>query len=133
MHGVKKTDCPGTFYSWIHYLKKQGCPLPDVVPENLREKSMRENHEIVKVSIMEEIKVTSHKRAKKPKATYEEMFANLPHKIIPVDALSEEERLCPICDTLMEPIGKEVVRTELKYHLAKLERIDYVVSTYACI
>ena len=80
----------------------------------------------------EEINVTSHKRTKKPKATYEEMFANLPHKIIMVDALSEEERLCPICDTLMEPLGKEVVRTELKYHPAKLERIDYVATTYAC-
>ena len=80
----------------------------------------------------EEIKVTSHKRVRKPKATYEEMFAHLPHKVIPVDALSEEERLCPICDTLMEPIGKEVVRTELKYYPAKLERIDYVATTYAC-
>lgn len=80
----------------------------------------------------EEIKVTSHKRARKPKATYEEMFAHLPHKVIPVDVLSEEERLCPICDTLMEPIGKEVVRTELKYYPAKLERIDYVATTYAC-
>ena len=49
-----------------------------------------------------------------------------------MDAFSEEERLCPICDTLMESIGKEVVRTELKYHPAKLERIDYVATTYAC-
>ena len=32
----------------------------------------------------------------------------------------------------MEPIGKEVVRTELKYQPAKLERIDYVATTYAC-
>ena len=80
----------------------------------------------------EEIKVTSHKRCRKNKATYEEMFTNLPHKIVPVDALSEDERICPICDTLMKPIGKEVVRTELKYHPATLERIDYVAATYAC-
>ena len=80
----------------------------------------------------EEINVTSHKRSRKPKATYEEMFENLPHQIIQVDALSEEERYCPICDTVMKPIGKEVVRTELKYHPAKLERIDYVANTYAC-
>ena len=45
---------PGTFYSWIHYLKKQGSPLPDVVPEKLREKAVRETHEIVKVNIVEE-------------------------------------------------------------------------------
>lgn len=45
---------PGTFYSWIHYLKKQGCRLPDAVPENLRDKPVKENHEIVKVDIVEE-------------------------------------------------------------------------------
>ena len=50
----EKQIAPGTFYSWIHYLKKQGCTLPDVVPENLREKPVRENHEIVKVNIVEE-------------------------------------------------------------------------------
>ena len=32
----------------------------------------------------------------------------------------------------MEPIGKEVVRTELKYYPAKLEQIDYVANTYVC-
>lgn len=81
----------------------------------------------------EEISVTSHKRSRKLKATYEEMFQNLPHQIIQVDGLSEEERSCPICGTIMEPIGKEVVRTELKYYPAKLERIDYVANTYACL
>ena len=81
----------------------------------------------------EEISVTSHKRFRKPKATYEEMFQNLPHQTIQVDGISEEERACPICGTIMEPIGKEVVRTELKYYPAKLERIDYVANTYACL
>lgn len=80
----------------------------------------------------EEISVTSHKRSRKPKATYEEMFQNLAHQTIQVDELPEEERACPICGTIMEPIGKEVVRTELKYYPAKLERIDYVANTYAC-
>ena len=80
----------------------------------------------------EEINVTSHKRFRKPKATYEEMFQNLPHQTIQADGLLEEERSCPICGTIMEPIGKEVVRTELKYYPAKLERIDYVANTYAC-
>ena len=47
---------PGTFYSWIHYLKKQGCTLPDVVPESLRGTPEKETHEIVKVNIVEETK-----------------------------------------------------------------------------
>ena len=50
----EKQIAPGTFYSWIHYLKKQGCQLPDVVPETLREKTVKETHEIVKVDIVEE-------------------------------------------------------------------------------
>ena len=52
----EKQIAPGTFYSWIHYLKKQGCKLPDVVPENLRDKPVKETHEIVKVNIVEETK-----------------------------------------------------------------------------
>ena len=50
----EKQIAPGTFYSWIHHLKKQGSQLPDVVPVNLREKPVKETHEIVKVNIVEE-------------------------------------------------------------------------------
>ena len=50
----EKEIAPGTFYSWIHHLKKQGCRLPDTVPENLRKKVVKESHEIVKVDIVEE-------------------------------------------------------------------------------
>ena len=52
----EKQIAPGTFYSWIHYLKKQGCTLPDVVPESLRGTPEKETHEIVKVNIVEETK-----------------------------------------------------------------------------
>lgn len=44
----------GTFYSWIHHLKKQGCQLPDAVPTNLRDKPIRESHEVVKVNIVDD-------------------------------------------------------------------------------
>ena len=50
----EKEIAPGTFYSWIHYLKKQGCKLPDTVPESLRDKPEKETREIVKVNIVEE-------------------------------------------------------------------------------
>ena len=50
----EKEIAPGTFYSWIHHLKKQGCRLPDAVPENLRKKSVKETHEIVKIDVIEE-------------------------------------------------------------------------------
>ena len=52
----EKQIAPGTFYSWIHHLKKQGCTLPDVVPESLRGTPEKETHEIVKVNIVEETK-----------------------------------------------------------------------------
>ena len=52
----EKQIAPGTFYSWIHHLKKQGCTLPDVVPESLRGAPEKETHEIVKVDIVEETK-----------------------------------------------------------------------------
>ena len=80
----------------------------------------------------EEIEVKSHKRNRKPKATYEEMFEHLPYKTVHVEELSEIDRVCPQCGTVMTKIGEEVVRTELKYYPAKLERIDYVANTYTC-
>lgn len=80
----------------------------------------------------EEIEVSSHKRSRKPKATYEEQFENLPVRQIPLDTLNEEEKLCPVCGTEMVPIGKEIVRTELVYHPAVLEKVEYTATTYSC-
>ena len=42
------------------------------------------------------IDVTAHKRVRKTKATYEEMFDNLPHRQVILDTLTEEEKLCPV-------------------------------------
>lgn len=78
------------------------------------------------------IDVVSHKRERKPKATYEEMFKNIPARQVPVDTLTEADKLCPVCGTEMKPIGTEIVRTEVIYHKAVLERIEYVATTYSC-
>ena len=78
------------------------------------------------------IKVAEHKRERKAKATYEVMFANLPVRQVKVDTLSEEEKECPLCGTQMTAIGTEIVRTELIYHPAKLERVEYIGTTYEC-
>lgn len=71
----------------------------------------------------EEIEISSHKRARKPKATYEEQFDSLPVRQIPLDTLSDREKICPACGTEMVPIGTEIVRTELVYHPAVLEKV----------
>ena len=76
------------------------------------------------------IDVTAHKRERKPKATYEEMFDNLPRREVLLDSLTDEEKNCPVCGTPMVPIGTETVRTELIFHPAVLERVDYMATTY---
>ncbi len=81
----------------------------------------------------EVIDVAAHKRERKPKATYEEMFDNLPRREILLDNLSDEEKICSVCGTPMVPIGTEVARTELVFHKAVLERVDYIATTtYGC-
>jgi transposase len=49
-----------------------------------------------------------------------------------VDELPEDERICPECGSLMEPVGKKTIRTEIVYHKASLERIEYVANSYRC-
>ena len=78
------------------------------------------------------IEVKGYKKERKPKATYDEMFADLPVRQIVVDTLTEEQKTCDVCGTKMVPIGHEVIRTELRYTEPKLERIDYVATTYEC-
>ena len=78
------------------------------------------------------IEVKTGKRGRKPKANYDEMFANLLIHYEEVDTLTEEKKQCPVCGTVMVPIGHEEIRTELRYTKAKLERIVYVATTYGC-
>ena len=78
------------------------------------------------------IDVSAHRRERKPKATYEEMFDNLPCREVLLDTLTDEEKECPVCGTQMVPIGTEIARTELVFHPAYLERVDYMATTYEC-
>ena len=80
----------------------------------------------------EYIEVQGYTKTRKPKATYDEMFANLPTTQVIVDTLTEEQKTCPVCGTEMVPIGHEVIRTEIRYTEPKLERIDYLATTYEC-
>ena len=49
-----------------------------------------------------------------------------------LDTLTNEEKQCPLCETPMVSIGTEVARTELVFHPAYLERVDYIATTYEC-
>lgn len=80
----------------------------------------------------EVIEVKSYKKERKPKATYDEMFAALPVRQVVVDTLTDEQKICDVCGTPMIPIGHEVIRTEIRYSEPKLERIEYIATTYEC-
>ena len=81
---------------------------------------------------VEYIEVKAHKKARKSKAAYDEVFADLPTENVYVDTLTEEQKTCDVCGTMMVPIGHEPIRTELRYTEPKLERIDYYATTYEC-
>ena len=72
-----------------------------------------------------------NRKAKKPKATREEILAGLPVIEVPC-TVTDEDRNCPYCNTPMEVIGKKVVREELRIIPAKVERIRYVQEVLGC-
>ena len=78
------------------------------------------------------IELNTGKKKRKPKASYDEMFANLPVCRVEVDTLTEEQKHCPVCQNRMVPIGHEEIRTEIRYTRAKLERVVYIATTYGC-
>ncbi len=49
-----------------------------------------------------------------------------------LNTLTDEDKNCPVCGTRMVPIGTETARTELVFHPACLERVDYMAVTYEC-
>ena len=78
------------------------------------------------------ITVKSHKRTtRKAKATREDQYGNLPirKEVIP---LSEEDKHCPYCNTLMEYVTETFVREELRITPAKVERIHYYQEKWQC-
>ena len=76
--------------------------------------------------------VPLEKRFRKKKPTLKEQFKDIPTRQVTVDTLAEEDKICPLCGTQMVPIGTEVIRSEIVYTPPKLERVEYVATTYGC-
>jgi transposase/uncharacterized coiled-coil protein SlyX len=76
--------------------------------------------------------VQMSKRIRKAKPSLEEQFKDIPTRKVIVDTLSAEEKRCPLCGTDMIPIGTERIRSEVVYTPPKLERIEYIATTYSC-
>lgn len=94
---------------------------------NLFDKEEEKPAEIIEPEI-----VTVTKKPRKKKPTLQEQFENLPVSQVVVDTLSDEEKICSVCGTQMIAIGTEVIRTEIVYTRPKLERIEYIATTYGC-
>ena len=78
----------------------------------------------------EAIEIPAHERKKKP--TLREQFADIEVRQIPVEPLSEEERICPECGTELVPVGTEVIRREVIHVKPELYMIEYIGTTYKC-
>lgn len=72
------------------------------------------------------------KKQRKTKPSLDEQFGGIPTRQVVVDTLTDEEKQCPLCKTEMVPIGTELIRSEIVYTPSKLERIEYMATTYSC-
>lgn len=73
--------------------------------------------------------VKEHTRKAKTKLA--EKLAGIPVEEVPVD-IPEEDKVCPLCGTALELIGKEVIRREIEYIPAKVTVKEYVSYHYGC-
>ncbi|GLC79901.1 IS66 family transposase [Lacrimispora brassicae] len=76
-------------------------------------------------------KVKEHTRARKKKATREELYADIPIRDV-ICPVAEEDRLCGYCDAQMQLLCYKEVRTELRITPAKVERIRYLQEVLIC-
>lgn len=84
------------------------------------------------VELIEPEIVEQPKPSRKKKPTLKEQFKDIPTRQVPVDTLSDEDKICSLCGSEMLAIGTEVIRSEIVYTPPKLERIEYIATTYAC-
>lgn len=78
------------------------------------------------------IEVKAHRKAKKPKATFDEQFGDLRVEKVYVDTLSEEEKTCGVCGSEMKPIGTERIRRDVVHVKPEMYVIEYMATTYEC-
>lgn len=102
---------------------------PDPYPGQMR---LFNSEEEKPLELIEPEIVVLPKSPRRKKPTLGEQFGNIPTRQVPVDTLSEEDKICSICGTQMVPTGTEIIRTEIIYTRPKLERIEYVAATYGC-
>lgn len=76
--------------------------------------------------------VVPARKSRKKRPALAEQFKDIPTRQVLADTLTEADKICPLCSAQMEPIGTEVIRSEIVYTPPKLERIEYIATTYSC-
>ena len=84
------------------------------------------------VELIEPEIVEQPKKPRRKKPALKEQFRDIPTRQVLADTLSAEDKICPLCGSEMPAIGTEVIRSEIVYTQPKLERIEYIATTYAC-
>ena len=83
------------------------------------------------VVMIPDIESTVKAHTRKAKTTLEEKIKGIPVEEILVD-LSEEEKICPQCNTQLKLIGRETIRHEIEYIPAQVKVKKYVSLHYGC-
>ena len=77
------------------------------------------------------IKVKSHTRERKPKATRDELYADLPIREI-LCPVKDSERFCDWCNAEMVSVSYKPVREAIRITPEKVERIRYMQEVLEC-
>ena len=80
---------------------------------------------------MSKLETTVKAHTRKSKKTLEEKLKGIPVEQV-IHDITEEERICDICGSTLEEIGREIVRRELEYIPAKVKVIEHVSVRYGC-
>ena len=95
------------------------------------EAELEQDPEAAKAEDLETILPEKTAKKRKARATDAERFKGVPVEKKYLE-LSEEEKLCPVCGTLLKEIGEEFVRRELVFVPAKLKVYEYYSKSYEC-
>ena len=122
----------------IYGVKREYTPKQEQVENSMQcslfddDKKVDEEIEKQVQESIEEITVYKKKNSKKKKAGIKkEQLKNIEVEIKEYK-INEEEK-CPVCESELKEISKEVVRQEITYVPAKLKVTNYVQYTYKCV
>ena len=105
----------------------------EATPEDAKQLSLLGNDEELSDKLDKEeqrITIKQHTRSKKKPGIRQEILRNLDREVVEFEIDSNET--CPNCDSKLTPIGKEYVRTVVKYIPAKILLEQYVRNVYKC-